>query len=119
MVAGDVIMFTTRVPAIRECNGNVYVSGQIGLNDKYVLVDGITEQTRAAFQNVEYALDKLKLKIKKVVDLTVFLVNPEDYDEFLRVYEKTFVNPPALTCVFVSGLRLGALIEIKAVARMY
>ena len=69
-------------------------------------------------KNIESILKSLGRDLKYVVDLTVFLVDMKDYEEFNQVYNLYFdaVSGPTRTTVAVKQLpnpRL--LIEIKAV----
>ena len=52
----------------------------------------------------------------RVVKTTCFLQSMADFAAFNAVYEKHFIGKPARSCVEVSALPKGALVEIEAVA---
>ncbi len=96
----------------------VYVAGQIGTKDGKVVEGGITEQTQAAFDNIEAILKDAGMDFSNIVKTTVFLTNPDDYAAFGKVRtERLGPTKPASTLVYISGLVLPELVvEIEAVA---
>lgn len=79
----------------------------------------IALQTRAVIQNIEAILHAADLTLKHLVDLTVFLVDMNDYNAFNQVYNEFFdaQTGPARTTVAVKELpHPNLLIEIKALA---
>ena len=54
--------------------------------------------------------------LDKVVKTTCFLQRMGDFAAFNAIYEKHFPGKPARSCVEVSALPKGALVEIEAVA---
>ncbi|KAI8866040.1 Endoribonuclease L-PSP [Ramicandelaber brevisporus] len=76
-------------------------------------------QTRAVIENIGAILEKAGGSLKNVVDLTVFLVNMNDYAEMNKVYNEFFdqQSGPSRTTVAVKQLPgKHLLIEIKATA---
>lgn len=76
-------------------------------------------QTRAVIENLGHILQAAGASLVDVVDLTVFLIDMEDYQAFNAVYNEFFdaQTGPARTTVAVAELPHPNLaIEIKAVA---
>lgn len=96
----------------------VYTSGQIPLvPDSGVLAEGgIEEQTTQAIQNLSAILESAGSSLEKVIKTTCFLQNMGDFAAFNAVYEKYFTSRPARSCIEVSALPKGALVEIEAIA---
>lgn len=96
----------------------VYTSGQIPLvPESGILADGgIEEQTKQAIQNLSAVLEGAGSGLEKVIKTTCFLQSMGDFAAFNAVYEKYFTGRPARSCVEVSALPKGALVEIEAIA---
>jgi 2-iminobutanoate/2-iminopropanoate deaminase len=91
------------------------VSGQIGVLDEELVEGGAEAQTRQALANLEQVLIAQGSSLAAVVKVNVFLTSMSDYDAMNRAYAETFsAAPPARSAVAVSGLPLGALVEIEA-----
>jgi 2-iminobutanoate/2-iminopropanoate deaminase len=106
-----------------EVDGCVFLTGQIPNvpgDDAAPLPDGIEAQTRRTMDNLVLVLGGLGLGLEHVVSARVFLTRFEsDYSPMNAVYRGYFPADrlPARTCVGVTGLARGALIEIDFVAR--
>ncbi len=101
----------------REHNGTVECSGQIGLTADGDLVDGITEQTRQALENLEAVLAAADCGWRHVLKTRIYLVDMQDYETVNEVYaDHVGEHAPARVAVEVSALPAGALIEIEATA---
>ena len=106
-----------------EADGWVYLTGQMpfagtSINESYP--QGIEAQTHQVMHNLKKVLDGLGLGLEQVVQVRVYLLHfDSDYDMMNTVYASYFAlgQRPARTCVGVSGLAKGALIEIDMVAR--
>jgi 2-iminobutanoate/2-iminopropanoate deaminase len=95
-----------------EYKGLVFVSGQIGIADA-----GFREELRQALDNVSAILKQAGTSMKKVLNVTVYLRNIQQIDEFNSIYRTYFQAPyPARTCVAVSNLVKMANVEISVVA---
>ena len=99
-------------------NGLVYTSGQIALNPKTGALEGmsIETQTEQAIKNLQAVLEAAGSSLQNVVKTTCFLQRMSDFAAFNAIYEKHFPGKPARSCVEVSALPKGALVEIEAVA---
>ena len=103
--------------AIAE-GGFIYTSGQIPIDPHSGVIEsaGIEEQTEQALQNLRAVLEAAGSDLKHVVKTTCFLQRISDFSTFNAVYEKHFPGKPARSCIEVSALPKGALVEIEAVA---
>jgi 2-iminobutanoate/2-iminopropanoate deaminase len=106
-----------------EIDGWVFVTGQLPLDpvdDKAAIPEGVEKQTAKVFENLSIVLEGAGLVLSHVVSARVFLTHFErDYERMNAVYA-TYFPPdrrPARTCVGVTALARGCLIEIDLVAR--
>ena len=77
----------------------------------------IAEQTRGAFENLRYILEDAGTTWDRIVDVTVFLTNMDDFAAYNKVYAEHFPDlRPARTTVEVTRLPSPIAIEIKAIA---
>ena len=89
-------------------------------DDSAPLPDGIEAQTRRVLDNLERVLAGIGSALDRVVFARVYLTHFErDYAAMNRVYESYFApgRLPARTCIGVTGLACGALVEIDLLAR--
>ena len=76
-------------------------------------------QADQALRNIDAILKTAGSSLAKVVRTTVFLTNMDDFSAVNEVYARYFPSAfPARSCVEVSRLPLGALVEIDAVAKI-
>jgi 2-iminobutanoate/2-iminopropanoate deaminase len=95
-----------------EYKGLVFVAGQIGNADA-----GFSEEVHQALNKVSTTLKQAGTSMKKVLNVTVYLRNIQQIDEFNSIYRTYFQDPyPARTCVAVSDLVKKANVEISVVA---
>ena len=72
---------------------------------------------KQAFENCRAVLQAAGADFKDVVKTTVFLTNMDEFAAVNEVYKQYFAVPyPARSCVEVSRLPVGALVEIELVA---
>ena len=108
-----------------EFDGWVQLTGQMPTNpidDTKPLPDGIQAQTRRVMDNLAIILNEMQLGSENVLSTRVFLTNfKRDYEPMNNIYKSYFANNrlPAHTCVGVTDLALGALVEIDIVARRF
>jgi 2-iminobutanoate/2-iminopropanoate deaminase len=108
-----------------EVDGWVFLTGQVPTrpdDDGAPLPQGIEAQTRRVMDNLVIILGGLGLGLEHAVSARVFLARFEqDYAPMNAVYRGYFPPDrlPARTCVGVTGLALGALVEIDLIARRY
>ena len=99
-------------------NGLVYTSGQIAIDPATGSIDAktIEAQTEQVIANLKAVLEAAGSDLTKVVKTTCFLQNMGDFAAFNAVYEQYFTGKPARSCVEVSKLPKGALVEIEVTA---
>jgi 2-iminobutanoate/2-iminopropanoate deaminase len=106
-----------------EVDGWVFLTGQMPTlpgDDAAPLPDGIEVQTRRVMDNLIIVLRGLGLGLQHVVSVRAYLTGFEqDYAAMNEVYRGYFPSDrlPARTCVGVTALARGALVEIDCVAR--
>lgn len=102
-----------------EVNGLVFFSGQIAIDPAVgkVVAQDIEGQTKQVLANIKALLEAASLTEKDVVKTTVFIKNIADFGKVNAIYATLFGEvPPARSCVEVSALPAGALVEIEIVA---
>ena len=106
-----------------EVDDWVFVTGQMpftgtSLDSPYP--EGIEAQTHQVMHNLQTVLAGCGLALADVLQVRIYLLHfDRDYETMNTVYAAYFPpgRRPARTCVGVSGLAKGALIEIDMVAR--
>lgn len=104
-------------------DGWVFVTGQVPTDpddNSAPLPDGIEGQTHRVFENLGRVLAGIGSGLDQVVFARVYLTHFErDYAPMNAVYQSYFApgRLPARTCVGVTGLARGALVEIDLPAR--
>ena len=96
----------------------IFVSGQIPVNPSDgAIPETIGNQARQAFENLKSIIEAAGSNLSNVVKTTVFIKNMNDFAQINGIYAEFFSKPfPARSCVEVSALPKGVLIEIEAVA---
>jgi reactive intermediate/imine deaminase len=106
-----------------EIDGWVLVTGQLATDpddDDLPLPDGVEAQTLKTMDNLRRVLAGLGLGFEHVLQARVFLTHFErDYAAMNTVYASYFPpdRRPARTCIGVTGLARGGLVEIDFVAK--
>lgn len=96
-----------------------FLSGQIGLDPETgkPVDGGIEGQTAQACKNLAAVLESQGLSLANVVKTTVFVTDISKFADVNNVYSQYFRQPcPARSCVEVSALPKGMLVEIEAIA---
>ena len=94
------------------------VSGQLGVVDGKLVPGGTGEQLRQALENLRQLLESEGASLADVVKTTIFLRHMDDFGPMNEVYVAAFGDHrPARSAIGVSGLPLGALVEVEAWAR--
>ena len=104
-----------------KANGFIFTAGQLGLDPASgKMVDGdVTDQARRALLNLKAVLEAAGSGMDKVVKVTVFLKDMNDFKPVNEVYKQAFPAPfPARSAFQVCALPLGGLVEIEAVATL-
>ncbi|MBR2180288.1 MAG: RidA family protein [Oscillospiraceae bacterium] len=101
-------------------NNMLFTSGQIPVNPLTgEIPDGIEAQANQVFTNLKNLLEAAGTSLAKAVKTTVFIQNMDDFAKVNQIYETYFSAPyPARSCVEVSKLPKGVLIEVEAIAEV-
>ena len=97
----------------------VFSSGQIPLVPETGVLagDDIATQAHQAIKNLKAVLEAAGSSLDAVVKTTVFISDMKNFAEVNGIYSQYFTgDAPARSCVEVSALPKGALLEIEAVA---
>jgi 2-iminobutanoate/2-iminopropanoate deaminase len=103
--AGEYLFITGQMPTLK--------------NDNTKLISGdIEEQTHQVMRNLLDVLNSAGSSLEKVIFARVYLVNFGDFDKMNKVYASYFKSEklPARTCIGVTGLAVGASVEIDFIA---
>lgn len=106
-------------PAIRS-NGFLFVSGQVGSREDGSPEPDLEAQVRRAFDNLNAILKSANSSFDDVVDVTVFMVNPEAiFETIWKIVPEYWGEAPhpTLTAVGVTWL-YGFQFEIKVIAKL-
>ena len=106
-------------PAIRS-NGFLFVSGQVGSREDGSPEPDLQAQVRRAFDNLNAILDAAGCTFDDVIDVTVFIVDPEsNFETIWSIVPEYWGNAPhpTLTGIGVTWL-YGFQFEIKVIAKL-
>ncbi|MFE8048785.1 RidA family protein [Brenneria goodwinii] len=99
--------------------GNMlFVTGQMPTDPDTgkIVSDDLVRQARQVKDNLSAVLKPFGATMDDALMVRVYLTNFDDYDQFNREYRSWFSGPlPSRTCVGVTGLAVGALVEIDLI----
>ena len=99
----------------------LFVTGQLGADPRTgrLVPGGIVAETNQVMRNLQAVLAGAGTKLDRVVFARVYLARFADYEAMNAVYASYFSPErlPGRTCVGVTGLALGGLVEIDLIAR--
>ncbi|MGN7864051.1 Rid family hydrolase [Chryseobacterium sp. 22458] len=105
--------------AVKKGN-TVWISGQLGHNEKGKLAEGMEAQMKQTYANIKELLSRYDMKMENVVEEVIYAMDMTTAFEARKNFKTEFYDNPeavASTMVGVSGLALpGQLVEIKIVA---
>ena len=106
-----------------KAGGFLFVTGQMPtlINDPTKLIEGdIISQTHQVMKNLKHVLTAANTSLEDVVFVRIYLINFQDFDKMNAVYESYFTSDkfPARTCIGVTGLAVGASVEIDLIAKV-
>ena len=106
-------------PAVRA-NGLLFVSGQVGSREDGSPEPELDAQVRRAFDNLNAILTAANCSFDDVVDVTVFIVDPEaQFERIWQVMQDYWGEAPHPTATAVGVTWLyGFQFEIKVIARI-
>lgn len=96
----------------------VYTSGQIAIDpeNQEFLGGDIYKETEVVINNIKSILLAAESSLEKVIKVTIYLKNMNDFPIVNKIYEEYFINKPARSTVEVKSLPKDALIEIDCIA---
>ena len=106
-----------------EIDGWVFLTGQMPTwpsEPERALPDGVTAQTARVMDNLKIVLSGMGLGLENVAQARIYLTEfKRDYAAMNQMYQSYFSEGklPARACIGVTGLAVGALVEIDMVAR--
>lgn len=106
-----------------EVDGWVFLTGQMPTwpgEPERDLPEGVAAQTDRVMENLRIVLEGMALTLENVAQARIYLTEfDRDYAAMNQAYQAWFANGklPARTCIGVTGLAVGALVEIDMVAR--
>jgi 2-iminobutanoate/2-iminopropanoate deaminase len=104
-----------------ESDGFLFFSGQVGQDPStgQLVSGGLEAETERVFANLKAVLKAAGKTFDDVVRAGVFLVRMSDFAAMNKIYAKYFTAPyPARTTIAVTGLPLGASVEIDMVVKV-
>lgn len=102
-------------------NGLAFLSGMLPLDIATGDIVGTTaaEQTEQIMNNIIGLLSELNLGFEDIVKTTIFLDSMDSFQSVNEVYGFYFpIHKPARSCVEVSAIPKGALVEIEVIAKL-
>ncbi|WP_127143865.1 RidA family protein [Pelagibacterium montanilacus] len=106
-----------------EAEGWVFITGQMPTDPDAPdapLPDGIVAQTRRVMDNLIIVLEGVGLGLENITMARIYLREfDRDYAEMNATYQSYFASMrlPARTTIGVTGLAVGALVEIDLIAK--
>jgi reactive intermediate/imine deaminase len=104
--------------AVRVDN-TLYLSGQIGIEPGTLklVAGGIKAEARQAMENIKTSLEAHGYSMRDLVKCTVMLADIAKWGEFNDVYKTYFTDRfPARSALGVTGLAIGAQVEVDCIA---
>ncbi|NCB04178.1 MAG: RidA family protein [Clostridia bacterium] len=105
-----------------EIEALVYTSGQLGIcPESGALAEGVQAQTKQALENVKTILAEAGLGMNDIIKTLVFIADMNDFAAVNEVYAQYICGDvlPARSCVEVSKLPKGGLVEIEVIAKKH
>ena len=106
-------------PAVRS-NGFLFVSGQVGSRPDGTPEPDLNDQVRRAFANLDAILKAAGCSFGDVVDVTVFMIDPQEkFEQIRQAFSDCWGEAPypTLTGIGVTWL-YGYQFEIKVIAKL-
>jgi 2-iminobutanoate/2-iminopropanoate deaminase len=103
------------------CGGLVFTAGQVPvIPETGTMIQGsIAEEATQVLTNLQRVLTEAGSSLSRVLKVTVYLADMEDFGQFNQVYQQFFVEHlPARTCIQAGKLPFGVKVEVEAVAAL-
>ena len=105
-------------PAVR-CGDLVFISGVIGIDADGKPAPDILSQSRLCMEKMKSVLEEAGTSLSNVVKVLGFVTDLKDRTAFNDIYVRYFEeDAPARSCVAVSDLGEGILLEVECIACM-
>ncbi len=118
----DLKVFGPYTP-IRKAGEFYFISGQIGVDKLGNTPDNFSEQFEITIRNLIGVLASERLELSNLVNVRIYLVEIDNFDELNRLFAKYFTGiGPSRECVAVKSLpkvsnnQVDLQVEISAVA---
>lgn len=101
-------------------DGFLFASGQIPIDPATgeIVPGDIEAQTHQSMKNVKNILVAQGMDFSNVIKTTVYITNMNEFAKVNSVYSEYLTEPyPARSCVEVSKLPKGALVEVEVIAK--
>ena len=100
-----------------ECNGMLFISGQLPIDPETgVMPDTASAQAERSLMNIRAIAEAAGYDMSDCVKMTIYLSDLSSFSEVNDVYRTFFTEPyPARSCIEVSAIPKGALLEIDAI----
>ncbi|KAK4943171.1 hypothetical protein LTR10_017195 [Elasticomyces elasticus] len=103
-----------------KANGFIFVSGQMPAtfeNGKIKLTEGtVGDKTHSLCRNAAVVLEAAGSSLEKVVKVTLFLANMDDFAEMNEVYTQYFPQKPARSAIEAKRLPMNLSMEMELIA---
>lgn len=98
----------------------IFTSGQIPIDPitKSIVEGDISDQSRRSLENIKAILKNAGSSLENVIKSTIYLTDIKTFGAVNEAYSQYFKGPvlPARSCVEVSNLPKGAMVEIEVIA---
>ncbi|KIW69215.1 hypothetical protein PV04_05105 [Phialophora macrospora] len=103
-----------------KANGFIFVSGQMPAtfeDGKIKLTEGsVADKAHSLCRNASVVLEAAGSSLAKVVKVTVFFADLDDFKEFNDVYAQYFPQKPARSAIEAKRLPAGVTLEMELIA---
>ena len=102
-------------------NGLIYLSGQgcVDPATNEVRLGTIEKEAELALENIRIILEEAGSSLDKVLKVTAYLLDMNEYARFNAVYKRYFKeDPPARTCIQAGSLPFKTRVEIDLIAAL-
>ncbi|KAH7310008.1 Endoribonuclease L-PSP/chorismate mutase-like protein [Rhexocercosporidium sp. MPI-PUGE-AT-0058] len=100
-----------------KAQGLVWVSGQMAADNMGELIAGtVAEKAHQICNNAKVVLEAAGSGLDKVVKVTIFFADLDDFGEFNQVYAEYFPHKPARSSLEAKRLPAGVTLEMELVA---
>jgi 2-iminobutanoate/2-iminopropanoate deaminase len=102
-------------------NGIIYLSGTGAVDPQTneLKLGTVEEEAELAMTNLRIILEEAGSSLDKLLTITVYLKDMQEYAGFNEVYKGFFTNDlPARTCIQAGDLPFGTRVEVTATAHL-